>query len=91
MANTTKLSDNIAEDDPSTIALEDPATDEYMRKFEQVETRMQSGAKQLEILHSQLPVYMRMASLISWAGIQQKATEDMYELLVEMNNYWAKK
>ncbi len=87
----TKLSDNIADDDQGTTMVEDAATDEYMRKFEQVETRIQTSAKQLVSLHGHPTRDARLAALIGWAETQQKTVEDIYDLLVEMNNYWAKK
>ncbi len=82
------LHDNIA-DIEHTAA--DPATDEYMRLFELVDDEVQAGTKHLEALLLQPNRDTRVTALVSWASQTQKTLENLYALLVEMNNYWAKK
>jgi hypothetical protein len=87
MSDTT---DNIA-DEPIVPSVDDSATDEYMRKFELVEARIQACSRQMDVLRAQPNRDARVVALVNWTEHQQKAIEDIYDLLVEMNNYWAKK
>ncbi len=82
------LHDNIASIE-HTVA--DPATDEYMRLFDQVDNDVQAGSKYIGELLSQPNRDTKVLSLVVWADQTQKTLDNLYALLVEMNNYWAKK
>ncbi len=85
--------DNISDDVPAPISApaDDSITDEYMNKFELLEAQIQKGRLMIDTLPTQPNQDYRLFTVMRWAEQQQKMSEDMYALMVEMNNFFAPK
>jgi hypothetical protein len=92
----TNPDDNIA-DDPTPITNQDDArvddsvADEYMKVFDVVDGRIRSGDTLIRSLAAQPDQDHRLSVLMKWASNQQRLNEDMYDLMVRMNNFFAPK
>ena len=65
------------------------ADDEYNKKFERVEYAVGAGAKLIAELRRQTCRDHRIPVIIKLVEHQQKTMEEIYDLLVEMNNTFA--
>ncbi len=85
--------DNIADttNNPNVPPVDDAAADEYMKKFDVVEARLQRCATGLRALSNQPDQDHRLFALMRLADDQQKLNEQLFDLLVEMNNFFAPK
>lgn len=89
---STNPDDNIADETaPTSAAADDLVADEYMKKFDIIDDRIQVGSNYLRPIAIQPDQDHRIALLIKFAENQQKLNEDMYDLLVRMNNFFAPK
>ncbi len=63
--------------------------DEYMRKFERVEAAIGAGAQLIADLRGKTNRDQKIPIMVSLLEHQQKTMEEIYDLLVEMNNVFA--
>lgn len=87
-----KANDNILQDDLiNTREKIDQAADDYMKRFESVDTQCTKLREIALLLKKQPDQDHRLLKALNFIEQQQKWNEDIYELLVEMNNFFAPK
>ncbi len=86
MASTTP--DNIASESQEDAKL---SADAYMQQFANVEAQGATFRTMVEMIDVQPDQDARLFMLIKCIKQQQKLNDEMYDLLVEMNNFYAPK
>lgn len=85
------LKDNIADEEVSNIAMMQPAKeadDEYLKRFDSLDQSNTYLRKIVDSLDRQPHDEARVRTLKEIVKVQQKVNEDLYDLLVEMNNFF---
>ena len=65
--------------------------DEYVGRFEVLEKLNAEGNAVLRSIDNQPNDQQRLYTAINYIKVQQKHNEELYELLVDMNNYFGSK
>lgn len=99
----SEVFDNIADGEPMVLpehaqisenvnlASTDDETAEYMKRFEAVEARNKTMRGIVTKLDSQPDQDSRLTVIFNYVNEQQKINEEMYDLLVSMNNFFSPK
>jgi hypothetical protein len=85
---STTRDDNVS---PATGGDHDAATEAYLKIFDDVDKNIQVAADSIVTVDAAPDVFARCYELVDVVKAQQKAIEGIYNLMVEMNNYFGNK
>ena len=89
---STTRDDNVAlVNNPAGVGAHDDATEAYLKIFDDVEKNIQGAADTIATVDAAPDVFARCYDLVDVVKAQQKALEGIYNLMVEMNNYFGNK